>query len=123
MNKNVNTKDLNINLKGFGTFEASDLLTKSLSIEVSGAGGAMLKGTTQSLDLKISDKGSGSINSEGLNAEEVKCDISGSGSMAVNVSKSLDIKISGSGSVTYTGSPRDYSHKLRGTGNVTKATE
>lgn len=122
MGKNVNTKDLNVHLKGFGTFTANDLLTKSLSVEVSGAGGAVLKGITQSLELKVGNKGSGSINCEDLKAEDVKCDISGSGNMVVNVDKSLDIKISGSGNVTYNGSPRDYSHKLRGVGNISKVT-
>lgn len=118
MENDINSKDLSIKLKGYGNFKAENLLTKSFSLDVSGSGSAILKGTTQSLDLKIGKKGSGSINASELKAEEIKCDISGTGNMEVDVQKSLDIKIDGSGNVTYKGDPRNYSHKLGGTGKV-----
>ncbi len=121
MEEEINTKDLNVEMKGFGSFKAEKLMTKSMSLEVSGAGSGLLKGTSQSLELKIGKKGSGSIDASGLAVEEVKCDISGSGSMNVDASKSLEIKIDGSGSVTYKTLPRIYSHKLSGTGKVQQA--
>ncbi|MEN9919197.1 MAG: hypothetical protein RL662_1633 [Bacteroidota bacterium] len=116
--KHLNTKNLNVELEGFGTFKANDLLAKSISIDVSGAGSASLKGITQSLSLEIDKKASGSINCEELQAESVNCDIHGSGNMIVNASNSLNVKIDGSGNVLYKGSPRTFSHKLKGTGSV-----
>lgn len=123
LENDINSKDMSINLKGYGNFKAENLQTKSFSLDVSGAGSAILKGTSQSVDLKIGKKGSGSIDASELQAEEIKCDISGTGNMDVNVQKSLDIKIDGSGNVSYKGDPRNYSHKLSGTGNVKHITD
>ncbi len=45
--------------------------------------------------------------------------LSGSGSVAVHVTSTLDAKVSGAGSVTYVGDPQRVDKEVTGTGTVT----
>jgi hypothetical protein len=56
-------------------------------------------------DLKLAISGPGIINAAELVAERANVVLSGSGSTSVDVQESLDTVISGSGNVTYTGTP------------------
>lgn len=82
---------------------------------VSGSGILEISGSTNSSKLLVS--GSGSIKSDGLSVNDCNATISGSGSMWVNVSKTLNAIISGSGNVYLNGNP-EVETRIFGTGNV-----
>ncbi|MCU0370130.1 MAG: DUF2807 domain-containing protein [Bacteroidales bacterium] len=86
-----------------------------LEADISGSGEMEIWGTADKGDFNIS--GSGSIRSYELLLQECYADISGSGSMYVNVEDLLDVDISGSGSVYYLGSPVIDSH-ITGSGSI-----
>jgi hypothetical protein len=71
-------------------------------------------------DLEINISGSGSVDAESLEAENCVAKISGSGKCEVNASKSIDARISGSGSVYYKGDPVKVNSHSSGSGKVKK---
>jgi hypothetical protein len=116
--------DLNeISLKGAGKIECDNLETDEMRFEVSGAGDVDINidtdelmvissgagnlnfsGEAESQDVNIS--GVGRYNSKELESKECKVTLSGAGSVTVNVTELLDIKISGVGNIYYIGTPR-----------------
>jgi hypothetical protein len=54
-----------------------------------------------------------------LVATNVQAAVSGSGSIFVTATESLDASVSGSGAVLYTGSPQDVSRNVTGSGAIT----
>ena len=54
-----------------------------------------------------------------LVATNVRADVSGSGSIFVTATESLDASVSGSGAILYTGSPQDVSRNVTGSGAIT----
>lgn len=68
---------------------------------------------------QITISGSGNIETDGLKADDLKIQISGSskGDMAIEV-KSLDINISGSGKFVFSGKARNQEINISGSGNV-----
>ncbi len=123
-----------VELSGSGSIVSDSLSASHMDIRLSGSGDIHLKLQASSVDAKIS--GSGDINLEGAAAladfrisgsgdiyaysfpvNECIADISGSGSMYVNVSSLLDVVISGSGNVHYYGNPAVNVHVF-GSGQV-----
>ena len=80
------------------------LAVKDLRIQIIGAGTCGLMGNTNNQSIII--QGSGQCNALDLKACSAKVDISGSGSALVFATKSLDVKIRGTGRVQYSGRPK-----------------
>jgi hypothetical protein len=107
-----------VSISGSGDVLVTESALASLTAKLSGSGTLTATGRADSLDLHIS--GSGTCHADGLQANEVKVAISGSGSAEVWAEKELSAKLSGSGSVTYVGSPSVHS-KVSGSGAVQPA--
>ena len=82
-----------------GSIRAPNLTTTALSIKISGSGTITANSTANDQYLEIS--GSGRYLAYGLTSKTVKARISGSGTASVAAMDVLDVKISGSGSLTY----------------------
>jgi hypothetical protein len=54
-----------------------------------------------------------------LVADDVRAVVSGSGSIFVTATESLDGSVSGSGAILYTGNPPDVTRNVTGTGAIT----
>jgi hypothetical protein len=100
---NVLENSFDIHLDGSGDILVAQASCDKIKTKISGSGEVNISGITNETDFNIS--GSGDINSSGLAQDTCFADISGSGSMFVNVAKFLDVHITGSGTVHYTGSP------------------
>ncbi len=109
-----NLNDLKLAISGSGDIRL-DANSKSLSASVSGSGDFELNGRTGDAEFNIS--GSGDIEAGGLQAENCKVNIAGSGDASVYVNSNLDVGIAGSGDVVYSGNPRVKS-KIAGSGDV-----
>jgi hypothetical protein len=110
----INADKIQINISGSGKVDAKFNL-KDLDVSIAGSGSLLLSGTSEKENIRIA--GSGSFNAENLKASECSVNISGSGSVKVNVEKKLDIFISGSGSVAYSGNPQ-VNQQIMGSGRV-----
>jgi len=112
--ENVNSDYIKLDLSGSGNINFSGV-SDFLETDISGSGEIFLEGSVDETNMHIS--GSGKISSYSLEQNTCFANISGSGSMYVNVVELLDVKISGSGKVYYIGSP-DINTSITGSGSV-----
>jgi hypothetical protein len=123
-----------INLSGSGTVESNGFISNSVNLKISGSGSINSNFNTENMDASISGSGnmvltgfaknttfnvsgSGNIDAKALAQEHCFADISGSGNITTNASKSLDATISGSGNIFYLGNPVITTH-ISGSGNL-----
>jgi len=109
---------LKISVSGSGDVEASNLQLENCSTSTNGSGDMKLSGAVVDLSIKVS--GSGDINAYNLKAVNASITCNGSGDVVVNVVEKLQANLSGSGDVTYTGSPSMVDVDARGSGEVYK---
>lgn len=101
----------NINV-GINSFNETD-------IAISGSGNVTLKGkSTNNIEATIS--GSGNIDCSDVACNDVSAHVSGSGNIKVFANKSIDAKVSGSGSIYYKGSATNINLKSSGSGKIIK---
>ena len=105
-------------VSGSGTVTASNLTTPSLSTDMSGSATITASGTADDQNLNMS--GSGRYQAEQLSSKTVKINMSGSGTATVHASEVLDIHLTGSGTLTYTGDPKRVTQQISGSGKLIK---
>ncbi len=111
-------RSLDTDVSGSGKVILSASIDESAEFDVSGSGRIEANGNTNR--VKVSVSGSGKVMAADLKANRCEVRISGSGSVAVNVVDELNANISGSGSVSYRGSPRKVNSHSSGSGKVKK---
>jgi len=112
------TGDLDLGIMGSGDFEASGLRLNLCKISVFGSGDIKLSGSAATVIVELS--ASGDVNLFNLTAESVDVRSNGSGDVVVNVNNSLKASLSGSGDLTYSGSPGQVDVIANGSGSVYK---
>ena len=100
---------------GSGDVQVTGATTRALSASIGGSGSIQIKGRATTLTAQLN--GSGSLRAFETPVEEALIKLTGSGSAEVNVSRRLDVTLSGSGDVIYTGSPTIFS-VITGSGTV-----
>ena len=103
-------------LSGSGDVTLTGLQVPSVAVALSGSGKVTLGGSADSQQIDIS--GSGDYNGKGLTAGDTDIEITGSGNANVSVTGRLVVSISGSGDVTYFGSPTQVEKSVSGSGSV-----
>lgn len=106
--------DVDLNISGSGDM---DFLVEADYLETNISGSGLMKILGKVTDSEIRIAGSGDVKSLDLEQDICLASITGSGSVWVNVSNTLDVNISGSGDVYYVGSPKIYSN-ITGSGNI-----
>ena len=109
-----------LSVSGSVSGKIENLDEPELSIEISGSGNIQCFGKAKKLE--IDGSGSSSIDCLELSVEEAKIDISGSGEVAVQASRTLDVDISGSGKVRYRGEPT-ITEDISGSGSIARVEE
>jgi len=105
-----------VTLEGSGNIAVYDVHATDLSVAIPGSGRVTASGTTDRLDASVD--GSGAAMLQGLGARDVTADVSGSGAIFVDVSGSLDATVSGTGAITYSGSPTHVTKDVTGVGAI-----
>jgi hypothetical protein len=117
------TAEINLpDLKGLGASGSTQITLDSvdnqtLDIELSGAAQFIGSGKTQM--LTITAAGSVQVNTELLLSRNAKVQMSGAGSVKLNVQESLDVTIAGVGNVEYTGGATVTHQDISGLGSIT----
>ena len=106
-----------LSVSGSGDVTATDISTATLRVEISGSGRITTSGSAEVQELDIS--GSGSYRGADLASKTARVQITGSGDADLVVSDALDVRISGSGSVTYSGDPQ-VTQQITGSGELIK---
>ncbi len=116
----VTTKELeSIESSGASEITATDIDCSRFSVSLSGAGGIILSGKTDILDISMS--GAGNIDSKNLISDDVYISVSGVGDATVYASNILKAEVSGVGNIEYVGNPSKVSSNVSGVGSISKA--
>lgn len=111
----IKTTKFSVKLSGSGDINLT-LDVNDAEVNISGSGDVNLKGKATNYDGKLS--GSGDLNTYELNAENANAVISGSGNIQLFCSNNLIARISGSGSINYKGNPKTIDTKVSGSGSI-----
>jgi hypothetical protein len=106
-----------LTLSGSGNISVDGVAANALDVSLPGSG--MLSGTGSADRLDITVGGSGTVQFTQLAAKHVRAGVSGSGSIFVTATESLDASVSGSGAIIYAGSPREVTKGVTGSGAIT----
>jgi len=101
---------------GAGDIQVADANSTDLKIQSAGAANIDAEGKAKS--VSISSTGAGNIDTSKLTAEKAKVDATGAANVDVFASDQLDVKVSGVGSVTYSGNPKVVNKSVSGIGSV-----
>ena len=112
------TPSLSIRVSGSSDTRLQKLTTAQLQIAISGSGD--VDGAGSATKLRIDVSGSGDVKLRDMKSDDVQISIAGSGDASVHAEKSLDVRIAGSGDVTYTGNAATVNAKVAGSGSVNK---
>lgn len=105
-------------VSGSGRVRMEVDIAEVAGFRISGSGKILAKGKAQEVKATIS--GSGEVLAADLVVDKCDVRISGSGDVEINVNKSLDASISGSGNVSYRGNPAHVNSHSSGSGGVRK---
>lgn len=115
----ITTNDISkIKINGSADLQANGISASKIELEVNGSGSVIANGVVK--DLLVSVSGSANISTTELVSENAVINISGSAYAKINVVKSLNINISGSGTVEYFGNPEVVNQNISGSGSIFK---
>ena len=113
----VLTGDAQVTSSGSGSVTLSDLTLSSLSANISGSGDVTVSGASAGSIVLLS--GSGDYDGSGLRTRHSSVSSNGSGHTRVDAADSLDVALSGSGEVVYSGVPAQINRDISGSGDLT----
>jgi Putative auto-transporter adhesin, head GIN domain len=111
-------QNLSSDISGSGKINAAITASNQVDVDISGSGKMEASGSAKEIKTEIS--GSGKVYASGLEVDKCNVRISGSGDVEINVKSELDANISGSGTVSYKGSPSHVNGNSSGSGKVRK---
>ena len=111
----IMTEALETAISGAGVIDLQVEAT-TLATRITGDGTATITGSVKSHTITIS--GNGKIFSPGLVTSTTSIDISGSGRTDVHVLDTLNLKITGSGTVNYSGNPKTVNKEVNGVAKI-----
>lgn len=112
------TNSFEATISGSGDLIASDLHLLTSNLKMNGSGDCKFSGSADSFELYQS--GSGDFSGKDFEVEKAKIRKTSSGDARVTVTKSLDISISGSGDLYYSGQPEFNLIQVSGSGDIVK---
>jgi hypothetical protein len=102
-------------LSGSGSIAADGIRMSALAVSLSGNGLVRATGAVDRLDVDL--PGSGDLELGGLQGQDVRATLSGSGRIVVTATGTLDASIPGTGSIVYAGNPQ-VTKSVTGTGTI-----
>jgi len=111
----LKAKELMLIMNGSGKIVVNDSC-ETATVQLNGSGNITLTGQAKNQTISLS--GSGNINASGFATENTIANLSGSGSINVWSTKSLNAHLSGSGSIFYSGNPDSVTKDLSGSGTI-----
>lgn len=103
-------------ITGTGTIKAAGIANDRLAIDVPGTGTLTVSGSTGALNIRLG--GTGEVTGKDLAAKDLVVDIDGTGSARLNATRSVEARITGTGSLNVHGHPSQVKKTVTGTGAV-----
>jgi hypothetical protein len=105
-----------VSVSGVNTMAVNDLVNSSFAIDANGASTFTIAGKTKRLDASLA--GGATVTAGDLQADQVSIAVFGAGDADVFAASKLDVNIMGTGTVTYSGHPREVNRQIVGIGKV-----
>ncbi|WND03294.1 head GIN domain-containing protein [Temperatibacter marinus] len=105
-----------VHVKGAVDGDIEGIDSENVSLEVYGAADLDITGKCGKLSVNV--RGAGDLDADNLRCKEADINISGAGNAKVYSSEKVKAIVSGVGSVTIEGNPKDITKKIRGLGNI-----
>ncbi len=113
------TKSLRgIEASGASYVEANDIVSDDFDLGISGASKVEIFGRANKLSVDVS--GAGNLFAKNFECERITADISGAANAVVNATVKLNADISGAGSLSYYGNPKNIKYDTSGAGSIKK---
>lgn len=113
----VSVPDLTgLSLSGTGTIKATGIASDELVLRLSGTGTVAASGKAGSLRVDLS--GTGDVAAKQLESKDAVVDLRGTGSARLHASRSVDARLSGTGSVKVHGHPQQVKKSVSGLGSI-----
>lgn len=106
-----------LTLSGSGNIVVDGVAAESFRATLPGSGTLTGSGSATRLDVIVG--GSGTVRFADLVAKHARAVVSGSGSIFVTATESLDASVSGSGAILYAGNPQSVTKSVTGSGAIT----
>jgi putative autotransporter adhesin-like protein len=103
-------------ITGTGTIKVTGIAGDRLAIDVPGTGTIKASGSTGSLSVRLG--GTGEVTGTDLAARDVVVDIDGTGSARLTATRSVEARITGTGSLNVHGHPTQVKKTVTGLGSV-----
>lgn len=105
-----------VDFTGAGNVEVAGVNEANFALTVSGAGNAYVSGQAKELILSIT--GASDADLSQLKAADVKASITGAGNAILDAEESLEVSLTGAGSVKVAGHPKKVSKSITGAGSI-----
>jgi hypothetical protein len=105
-----------VDLNGAVTLTASNVSGGEFKLEANGASSIRVAGSVTNLEVRFA--GASSLNAKGLSAQTAHVSLSGASAADVTATETLDVSISGAGTVTYGGNPKKVNKDISGVGTI-----
>ncbi len=99
----INANNINLDLSGTSTV-TSHITCNDIDVDLSGASGVALTGKANKVEMDLS--GTSTFRGEKLNASEVSGGLSGCSSAKIDCSKYIEMELSGTSQLSYSGNPK-----------------
>ncbi len=119
---NLSVESLEVQTSGASELHLDNVrIANTLTLESSGASEVHAQGAAREISVDVS--GASDINMERMPAERARIRLSGAGDIRIKATDELDARVSGAGTVTYFGKPRNIRQKVSGAGDISQGTE
>jgi len=105
-----------IEIAGAARVQATDLITDTLAVALTGSGVIALGGQVERLTVSLG--GSGALDLARLQAQHATLDFTGSGEVRLYASQSVQAQLSGAGRIVISGNPKQRSVAQSGSGQI-----
>jgi hypothetical protein len=105
-----------IRLQGAGNISVTGIDSPHLTVALPGSGNIDAAGTTTKLDVTLGGEGTAQLHQ--LIARDTNAVLTGDGSIMLTTTRSLTVRVSGTGTVLYGGNPPHVSRQVSGSGTI-----
>jgi hypothetical protein len=113
----VTAPDLSaLTISGTGTMKVTGIANQQLALSLPGTGALTVTGSTGAVRVELG--GTGEVSARQLAAKDAVIDIAGTGSARLNATRSVDARITGTGSVAIHGHPSQVRKSVSGLGSI-----
>jgi hypothetical protein len=116
MNVNAEFRLINASLSGVGSMKLAGMNSERITLDLQGAGYVTLAGRSKYLKAELG--GLGGLDAQQCSTDTVALELSGLGNASISASQSVNLNLSGLGSVTVHGKPLNRRVSVDGLGKV-----